>query len=148
MHVLTDNRRYAWKVTPIVRGEVKHADTRMALERAILEGRIDLAEIGTDSETEIALWGKWSQQLDAGEAEAVVLAISRNWLVAIEDRKGQRVLSSELGPGRWINCANLLLDAVAEGRLSIAEADDIFRKLSCYPGYQRRGISSLRDLLK
>lgn len=144
--MLTESARYAWKVTPIVRGEVKHADTRLSLERAILDGRIELVEIDTTAEREMALWAEWSQQLDAGEAEAVVLASSREWLVAIEDRKGQRVLNEQRGKGKWINCANLFLDAVADGRLSLAEADELFRKLSCYPGYQRKGMVSLRGL--
>ena len=144
--VLTENVRYAWKVTPIVRGEVRHPETRMALERAILDGRVELAEIDSASEREMVLWAEWSRQLDAGEAEAVTLAIARGWLVAIEDRKGQRVLNARLGAGRWINCANLLIDAVEDQRLSLAEGDEIFRRLSCYPGYERRGVPSLKAL--
>ncbi len=148
LHVLLENGRYHWKVTPIVRGEVKHAESRMALERGILDGRIGIAELDTDSPREVALWGEWSRQLDPGEAEAVTLAIARGWLVAIEDRKGQRVLNEQLGAGRWINCANLLLDAVADDRMSMAAADELFGKLSCYPGYQRKGASSLRALVE
>lgn len=142
--MIVENTRYAWKVTPIVRGEVRHAETRQALEMAILDGRIELVEIDTTSAVEMDAWAERSRQLDAGEAETIALALSRGWVVAIEDRKGQRVVR-EAG-GRWINCANLLLDAVADGRLSLTEADEMFARLSCYSGYRRRGVSSLRQL--
>lgn len=142
--VLTDNVRYAWKITPIVRGEVRHPETRRALEVAIVDGKIELVEIDAASPVEMDAWAERSRGLDAGEAETIALALMRGWVVAIEDRKGQRVVR-EAG-GRWINCANLLLDAIADGRLTMLEADEMFRRLSCYSGYERKGVKSLQQL--
>jgi len=48
---------------------------------------------------------------------------SRGWLIALEDRKDQRIATDE--GAKWINCANVLLDAVDDGRLSVAQADEI-----------------------
>src|SRR5690606_13666348 len=91
-------------------------------------------------------WAKWSTLVDPGEAEAIAIAVSRNWLVALEDRKAQRALNRIAGAGRWINCVNLLLDAVDDDLLLEADADTIFRGLDCYGGYEKRGARVLRDL--
>lgn len=144
--ILVENLRYDWKVTPLVRGEVRNAECRMALERAIIESRLQLMEIDTTSADETRLWGEWSTRLDAGEAETLVLAVARGWLIAVEDRKAQRAMDQSVGTGRWINCANVLLDGVDDGRVSLAEADEAFSKLSCFSGYRKRGVTSLRDL--
>lgn len=144
--MLIENTRYEWKATPLVRGEVRNAECRMSLERAIIEGRVQVVEIDTSSERETVLWAEWSERLDAGEAESVALAIARGWHVALEDRKGQRAIDGAMGERKWINCANVLLDAIGDGRLSQGEADDVFSMLSCFSGYQRKGVTSLKDL--
>jgi predicted nucleic acid-binding protein len=141
---LLDNDRFAWKVTPIVRDEVKHPESRSILERAILDGTIDLVEIDTSLETEGALLARLSQKLDAGEAESLALAIARSWQIALEDRKGQRIAVEE--GAHWINSADVLLDAIDDDRLSEDQADALFSRLSCYPGYRKRGINRLSDL--
>ena len=74
------------------------------------------------------------------------MALSRGWRVALEDLHAQRQLDARSGRGRWINCANVLLDAVTDNRLALADADAVFRTLNCYAGYQKRGVSSLAHL--
>lgn len=103
-----------------------------------------MVEIDTSSETEGGLLARLAQVPDASEAEGLALALSRKWSIALEDRKGQRIAIDE--GADWINCADVLLDAIDDGRLSVAQADEIFERLSCYRGYKKRGANSLKDL--
>jgi predicted nucleic acid-binding protein len=146
LEMLLSTSRQEWYVTPIVRGEVTRRETREIIDRAIAGGHLRLAEIDTMDQRQMDLWAEWEMVVDIGEAEAIALALTRTWIVCLEDRQAQRALDRKAGPGHWINAANLLLDAVADGVMSIADADAIFAALDSYPGYQKRGVSSLADL--
>lgn len=143
---LDGNGRYDWRITPIVRGEITRKADRDQVDAIIAAGTLRIAELDTTNAEEMAEWAYWSETIDPGEAEAIALAVSRNWLVAIEDRQAQRALDRRVGGGRWINCANVLLDAVRDGRRSAADGDTAFRALDCYSGYMKRGVTSLSQL--
>lgn len=146
LEVLTRSRLHSWHITPIVRGELRSDVTRRGVERAILEGSIATADLDLANDGEAAAWARWSRLVDPGEAEAIALAEVRGWKVAIEDLRARRAIDRELGVGRWLNCANLLLDGIRTRRLSEAEADAIFQGLDCYSSYVKRGVTSLGQL--
>lgn len=146
LEILTRSRLHTWHITPIVRGELRSDVTRRGVERAILEGSIVTAELDLADDRDAAAWARWSRLVDPGEAEAIALAEVRHWKVAIEDLRARRALDRELGAGRWLNCANLLLDGIRAGRLSEAEGDAIFQRLDCFSSYAKRGVSSLGQL--
>lgn len=146
LEVLTRSRLHSWHITPIVRGELRSDVTRRGAERAILEGSIATADLDLANDGEAAAWARWSRLVDPGEAEAIALAEVRGWKVAIEDLRARRAIDRELGVGRWLNCANLLLDGIRTRRLSEAEADAIFQGLDCYSSYVKRGVTSLGQL--
>jgi predicted nucleic acid-binding protein len=141
------NRRYEWLITPLVRRELKRQESRDPIEKAILSGRLRVVELDTTQPRDMATWVQWTSWVDAGEAEAIALAIVRGWRIAIEDRQAQRMLDRRVEPGRWINTTNLLVDAVHDKRLTVATADQVFRGLDCYPGYVKRGVSSIASLV-
>lgn len=89
----------------------------------------------------------WCRLVDAGEAEAIAVALARGWVVGIEDLFAQRRVTSEAGSDKWVNVATLLVAAVRQGRMRLPEADAIFVRLDCYPGYRKRGVNSLSDLV-
>lgn len=105
-------------------------------------------ELDTDSVQELRLFAHWSDAVDAGEAEAIAVALSRGWLIGIEDLFAQRRVTREAGTDHWINAAALLVSAVKQGRKSLTEADAIFVRLDCYGGYRKKGITSLGDPFK
>lgn len=146
LHLLWDDPDRTWHITPIARSEIRSEPTRSDLSRAILNGRLAPAELDTDSDQELRLFAHWSDLVDPGEAEAIAVALSRGWVVGLEDLFAQRRVTAEAGAARWVNAATLLLAAVNQGRNSIAEADAIFVRLDCYGGYRKRGITSLKDL--
>lgn len=126
---------------------MKRKETREPIENAIASGTLRIAEIDTTNPAELAAWLQWEGLVDLGEAEAIALSLVRGWKIAIEDRQAQRALDRNAGQGKWINTTNLLIDAVHDARLTVAAADQIFRKLDCYPGYAKRRIKSISSLL-
>lgn len=147
LHLLWDDPDRIWYVTPIGRSEVKSDPTRSELSRAILSGRLATTELDTDSDHELRLFARWSDLVDAGEAEAIAVALARGWVVGLEDLFAQRRVTDAAGEAHWVNAAALLLRATDHGRMSMANADAIFVRLDCYRGYRKRGIASLKDLI-
>jgi hypothetical protein len=138
--------RYEWHITPIVRGELSRPETREIVDRAIAAGTLHVSAIDSTDQPAMDRWAEWEMSVDVGEAEAITVGLSHGWIVGLEDRQAQRALDRREGQGRWINAANLLLDAVADGVLSLADADALFAGLDSYPGYLKRGVRSLAQL--
>jgi predicted nucleic acid-binding protein len=139
--------RVDWHVTPIVRREATRHESRDVIDHAIAAGHLQVTEIDITDQGQMDEWAKWELVVDIGEAEAIALALARHWVVGLEDRQAQRALDREAGPGHWLNAVNLLLDAVADRVLPFADADSLFTALDSYPGYRKRGVGSLADLL-
>ncbi len=146
LDLFLSNSRYNLVITPLVRGELVRRESRDPVDLAISIGHVTAAELDTASEREMILWSRWSRIVDAGEAEAIALAQGRGWLVALEDRQAQRAMDRDAGRGRWISCVNLLLDAVDDGVQSAEEAETLFQMLDSYPGYVKRGVTTLAVL--
>lgn len=146
LELLWGDRDLVWHIPPIARGEIQSEPTRSELSRAILDGRLITTELDTDSEEELQLFARWTTLVDAGEAEAIAVALARDWVVGLEDLFAQRRVTRDSGTEHWINAAALLLAAVRQGRKNMSEADAIFVRLDCYTGYRKRGITSLSDL--
>lgn len=146
LHLLWNDPHHDWHVTPVSRGEVLSEPTRSEISRAVLNGRLAITELDTKSEIELKELARWTAWVDAGEAEAIAVAVSRQWIVGLEDLAAQRRLTREVGTNVWVNAAALLIASVRDARLSLPAADAIFVRLDCYPGYRKRGVTSLADL--
>lgn len=140
-------RAFEWHLTPVVRDELKSGKTSDAVDRAVLSGTITIVTVDSDDDQVLAHFAEWSQVVDPGEAEAIAVALSRDWLVAIEDRQAQRLLDRRVGKGRWTNTAAVLVSMVQSEDISVAEADSVFQSLDVFPGYVKRGVSSIGDFL-
>jgi hypothetical protein len=137
--------RYEWHITPLVRGEIARRETREVLDRAIASGRLRVTDVDITDPVQLDAWVDWEQLIDIGEAEAIALAPAPGWVIGVEARQVQRALDRRLGAGRWINATNLLLDAVADAVMTLAEANAMFVTLDSYPAYRTRGIERLTD---
>jgi hypothetical protein len=146
LELFLSTSRYEWHITPLVRGELTRPETREIVDRAIAAGTLQVSAIESTNQPAMDRWTEWEMIVDVGEAEAIAVALSNGWIVGLEDRQAQRALDRREGQGRWINAANLLLDAVADGVLSLADADALFAALDSYPGYLKRGVRSLGQL--
>lgn len=147
LHLLWDDPAHTWHVTPVGRDEVQSEPTRSDVSRAILSEHLAIAELDTDSAQELHLFAHWTRLVDGGEAEAISVALSRGWIVGLEDLFAQRRVTAEAGSENWVNAATLLVAAVKQGRMSLTQADAIFVRLDCYAGYRKRGVLTLGGLI-
>ncbi|GEM_PF-2872640 len=138
---------YVWHISGIVRSELRQRTSRDPIDAAIAAGHLLLVELDTADPAQMREWATWLERVDQGEAEAIAVASTRGWLVAIEDRQAQRAIDANLGQGRWVNCGSLLIDAVVDKRFSVAEADKIFHNLDCYGSYTKVGLRTIADLM-
>lgn len=146
-HLLWAHPGYVWHISGIVRGELRQRTSRDPIDAAIAAGHLLLVELDTSDPVQMREWGKWLERVDQGEAEAIAIASTKGWRVAVEDRQAQRAIDADLGRGRWVNCGSLLIDAVEGKRLSLAEADRIFHDLDCYTSYAKAGLGAIVDLI-
>jgi len=137
---------FSWYITPLTRNELRRPETREPVERLILEGRITVAELDSEDAAGMALLADWSERVDPGEAESTTVALARQWVIGLEDLQARRLLDRHAGPGRWINCATILLDAVGAGSLPLPAAEEVFQTLDVYTSYLKAGIRSLAQL--
>lgn len=146
--LLWNHPTITWHISGVVRGELRQRASREPVDAAIATGQLQLVELDTADSAQLQEWARWLRLVDRGEAEAIAIAVIRNWLVAVEDRQAQRAIDAYLGQGRWINCASLLVSAVNGARLSLAEADRVFSKLDCHAGYLKAGLAKVADLIE
>lgn len=145
--VLWTHPGYMWQLSGIVRAELRQRTSRDPIDAAIAGGHIRLVELDTTDPSQMREWANWLERVDEGEAEAIAVASTRGWLIAIEDRQAQRAIDAKLAPGRWVNCGSLLIDAVTDKRLSVAAADKIFHDLDCHSSCARAGLETMAALI-
>ncbi|MDP3911464.1 MAG: hypothetical protein Q8Q14_13850 [Gemmatimonadales bacterium] len=109
---------------------------------------MSVVDLDSDDAAGIAFLAEWSDRVDPGEAESIAIALTRGWLVGLEDLEARRLLDRTVGPGRWINCANVLIDAVTAGLLSLPDAEAAFQSLDVYSSYMKAGVTSLKAMLR
>jgi predicted nucleic acid-binding protein len=147
-HLLWTHPEHVWHISGIVRSELRKRASRDPIDAAIAAAHLLLVELDTTNQAQMREWAAWLERVDQGEAEAIAIASTRGWLVAIEDRRAQRAIEANLGQGRWVNCGSLLIDALTDKRLSLAEADKIFHDLDCYSSYAKAGLKTITNLLE
>lgn len=113
------------------------------VRNAVLDTSLILSELDMDSAEEMRAFADWSRSVDPGEAEAIAVGLSRSWTIGLEDRFAQRRVTSVAGPESWVNAAGLLVAAVQTSTRPLSDADAIFKRLDCYAGYLKRGITTL-----
>ncbi len=148
LDVLGKTRSYRWHVAQMTRQELVKPETREPVEQFILDGRIAIVGLDSDDPPGMELLAEWSDRVDPGEAESIAIALARGWLIGLEDLQARRLLDRTVGPGRWINCANVLIDALNAGSLSLPEGEGVFQSLDVYSSYVKAGVTTLRSLLR
>ena len=145
--ILRKTPSYEWRIGEVTRSELRQPETREPVERLILEGVIKIVELDSTDSRGMELLAEWAERVDPGEAEAIAIAARWGWLVGLEDLEARRLVDRHLGRGRWINGANLFIDAVRAGTVSLADAEAAFASLDVYPSYLKRGVHRLSELL-
>ncbi len=111
-------------VTDVVYQEVRLPGQRAALDAALAAGtwtRESLVELDA-----IALQAALMPIMDPGEASSLALAVTKNHLVASDERRAfLREARARLGPGRVVDTPGLILLAIRARNLTVVEADQI-----------------------
>ena len=114
-------------VTDHVAAEVKdfYSDQQTRLKAALQSGI--LKQVSIADQREVTLFGSLSKsrRLGSGECSAIALAISREYVLAIDDRQATnqaRKISRNL---RILTTQDLIVTMIHENLLSVAEADEL-----------------------
>lgn len=128
-----------------VEEEVLEPSQRTKVQRALTEGHLGRASTAEHPVlhhlTELR-----TRNLDLGEAACVALAKAHGWLVACDERRRfLRIAKETLGAGRVIDTPGLLLMAIQQDLLSLAQAERAKARLEAHRFRMR--FRSFRDLI-
>ena len=136
---------FEFVVPPEVIEEITEPQQAAALASALENGFITheaLTEIPA-----INLYAELIQTLGKGEAACLSLAVTKGWIIASDEKRTfRRELLARIGEGRLINTPGLLLLAIRNGVLSVAEADAALQVLARHRF--KVNFKSFRDLLE
>jgi predicted nucleic acid-binding protein len=105
-------------IGPAVLGEAEPLD--VAIQNACDSGRITLLD---DSDVDLAEYLRIAEAgLGDGETECIALAAANDWLICSDDGRARRLASGRLGEERVIGTIRLLIQSVAAGQLTSADA--------------------------
>jgi predicted nucleic acid-binding protein len=118
------HKDYRMVITEHVQAELTEPGQQAVCQAAITAGDIDAIEI-TDL-AELVLFAGLSARLGRGEAATIAVAQNRGWAVATDEGgRTRREIDTHLGPGRLLTTPGLILRAILNGTLTVAEADAI-----------------------
>ena len=134
-------------VTDHVTDEVsdRYPDQRQRLASAVDTGI--LSELTVTSPDELSLFGSLSAsgRLGAGECSAIAVAVHRQHILAIDDRRAT-IQARHIDPTvRILTTQDLMVSMIDEGLLSIAQADTIKDELAARHRFRLK-LDSFRNL--
>jgi predicted nucleic acid-binding protein len=112
-------------VSPLVRAEVLRPDESALVEEAIQDGALRMIE-PTHEEESRTIDIRAAYRLGPGESECMALAAARGCHVACDEKGGRfrDAVSTILGPGKILNTPAIVVLALRQGSLTLAEADE------------------------
>lgn len=135
---------YEFVVPEDVVYEIAVPSQRDALEAAINGGLLRRETI--TAQRELTRYTELRQMVGRGEAACLVLAESRRWLIASDEkRRFRREVLARLGPGRIVTTPGLFVLAIRAGAISVEEADHA--KAILERNRFRMGFKSFREVI-
>lgn len=113
---------YRFLVPAEVVNEIAEPDQREALSWALTEGHLE--QVVVDTMESLQLFVELRDVMGMGEAACLALAATGGCHIASDEKKRFRRRAAELiGEGRIVRTEEILLAAIHQGRISVAEAD-------------------------
>ena len=120
---------YRFLVPEEVVAEVTDPDQREALSSALAAGYLRQAVV--DTMESLALFAELRDVMGRGEAACLALAATTGCHIASDEKKRFRRRAVELiGEERIVRTEGILLEAIRQGRISVAEADEFKEALA------------------
>lgn len=146
LDILRKLQMYHFYIPEEVYEETSYPNQRIVLDQALKDGWIHKTLITDPSE--LQTYAKYKRQMGNGEAACLAISICRKWVMVCDEQK-KKVISKEvfdiLGTNYWLNTPGILLKAIKENILTVAQADTIKDALA-----QNRFVmnfASFQDLL-
>lgn len=153
LDVLTQLAEHRVVIAARALAEVRRLPASAAIRAAISAGEIALESVDLDASDESRMLAHFDARAafrGRGEAEVLALAATRGYIVGSDERAVLRVARERWGAERTAGILDVLIWAIREERLTIAEADALLRQLDVGPGIVKRMIKlgrNLRDLV-
>jgi len=113
---------YRFLVPTEVANEITEPDQREALSEALAGGYLE--QVVVDTMESLQLFAELRDVMGMGEAACLALAATRGCHIASDEKKRFRRRAVELiGEQRIVRTEGLLLEAIRQARISVAEAD-------------------------
>jgi predicted nucleic acid-binding protein len=113
---------YRFLVPTEVANEITEPDQREALSEALAGGYLE--QVVVDTMESLQLFAELRDVMGMGEAACLALAATRGCHIASDEKKRFRRRAVELiGEDHIVRTEGLLLEAIRQGRISVAEAD-------------------------
>jgi predicted nucleic acid-binding protein len=113
---------YRFLVPAEVVNEITEPDQREALSWALTEGHLE--QVVVDTMESLQLFAELRDVMGMGEAACLALAATRGCHIASDEKKRFRRRAVELiGEQRIVRTEGILLTAIRQERISVAEAD-------------------------
>jgi len=113
---------YRFLVPAEVVNEITEPDQREALSWALTEGHLE--QLVVDTMESLQLFAELRDVMGMGEAACLALAATRGCHIASDEKKRFRRRAMELiGEQRIVRTEGILLTAIRQERISVAEAD-------------------------
>jgi hypothetical protein len=114
------------------RGEVVRDPARAIMGASIAAGHLRVVEIDLENSSEQDALRRYDARpafRDRGDAEVLALAECRGYIAGSDERAIRSVVVANLGPTRVAGTLDFFRWAVAEGRLSLADAAQVLGQL-------------------
>ncbi len=140
---------HAFIVTDHVAVEItdRYPDQQQRFAAAVGAGAISETRVATLAELQLFGSMMATGRLGAGECSAIALAVSRGYILAIDDRLAASHARSASATLRILATQDLVLSMIREGLLNIAEADHIKQEWATRHRF-RLTLDSFHDLLQ
>lgn len=133
--------------------EIRRPPASTAIRAAVTAREITVESINLDDPGErraLADWDARTAFRGRGEAEVLALASARGYIVGSDERAVLRAARQRWGARRAASTLDVLIWAIREDRLTIAEADALLGRLDVGPGIAKQMLrlgQNLRDLV-
>ena len=127
MDILSRLPQFRFHVVNHVVAEIRYESQRARLQAATEDGGVHEIEI-TDP-AEILLYDEFRKFLGDGEAASLAVAVTRQWVIAADEKGRVRQLFSRLGEDHLLDTLGALLTAIRADVITVAHAEALRTQL-------------------
>ncbi len=128
-------------------GEVRRSEQRAAVKSAVASGTLELQSVRDLVEVVLFTELRAGGRLGAGECAVLAVALTRNWIAGLQDRKAYAEGKCRREDLVICKTEDLVLTLIKTGCLTIEEADELLVEWAAKHRFRSR-LTSFRDLMR